>query len=362
MKLRKPDSKFYRWWNSYTGRRIVSATYSLGASIVIMGAMFKILHLPVGNIMLGVGMTVESIIFALGIFDKPYREYDWSKIFNFKTEDGERLDTSNLGAALSGGGSFPTGIFKQGDDDVATADFQTTEGGTGSPVVHHGGGGVGGTIIIGGTGGGVSSGVGVEGGGTVVVGDSSGAHAFNGLLAEDDVMKLSEGIKNLSATAENLQILANLAVAANGLAKNIETASETAANFADTQQKLNSTAESLASSYQNVNSEMDQVVSSTRSYSGNVETINRSIASINSIYEIQLRHIQAQTESLNLQAEAIRKAAENVDGVASDMDKMKEAATAAQLESQRYQAATRKLAKQVEDLNSVYGNMLNALS
>jgi archaellum component FlaC len=361
MKLRKPDSKFYRWWNSYSGRRIISAAYSLGASIVIMGAMFKILHLPVGNIMLGVGMTVESIIFALGIFDKPYREYDWSKIFNFKTEDGERLDTSNITSALSGGGSFPTGIFRQGDSEVTSADFQTAESGTEGQAVHHGGGVGGGTIIIGGAGSGVGSGVSAERG-TVVAGDGSGAHAFNGLLAEDDVMKLSEGIKNLSATAENLQILANLAVAANGLAKNIETASETAANFADTQQKLNSTAETLASSYQNVNSEMDQVVSSTRSYSGNVETINRSIASINSIYEIQLRHIQSQTESLSQQAEAIRKAAENVDGVANDMDKMKEAATVAQHESQRYQAATRKLAKQVEDLNAVYGNMLNALS
>ena len=87
MKLRKPDSKFYRWWNSYSGRRIISAAYSLGASIVILGAMFKILHYPIGNIMLGIGMSVESVIFALGIFDRPYREYDWSKIFNFKAED-----------------------------------------------------------------------------------------------------------------------------------------------------------------------------------------------------------------------------------------------------------------------------------
>ena len=336
MKLRKPDSKFYRWWNSYTGRRIVSAAYSLGASVVIMGAMFKILHLPVGNIMLGVGMTVESIIFALGVFDRPYREYDWSKIFNFKAEEAEKLDTSSLSSALSGS-PVPTGVFRQGDGDVTSSDFQTIEGGGGQS---HGSG----TIIIG-------------GGET-----SSGTHGFSGLLAEDDVQKLSEGIKNLSATAENLQALADIALAANGLAKNIESASEIAANFTGTQQKLNSTAETLASSYQNVNSEMDQVVSSTISYSGNVETINRSIASINSIYEIQLRHIQAQTENLNQQAEAIRRATENVDGVASDMDKMKEAANVAQLESQRYQAATRKLTKQVEDLNAIYGNMLNALS
>jgi len=306
--------------------------------------------------MLVVGMTVESFIFFLGVFDKPYIVYDWSKIFNFKADDSNKLDASTISSALSGSGSLSTDVVKQKTGDVSSTDFQMVEDTSDTSGVQHHGSGGGGTIIIGGSGGGSVD------GGTIVASEHAEARAFSGLLAEDDVKKLSEGIKNLTTTAENLQILADLAVSANKLAKNIESASETAANFADTQQKLNTTAETLASSYQNVNSEMDHVVSSTRNYSGNVETINQSITSINSIYEIQLRHIQAQTESLNLQAEAIRKAAENVNGVANDMDKMKEAATLAQLESQRYQAASRKLAKQVEDLNAVYGNMLNALS
>ena len=80
--------------------------------------------------------------------------------------------------------------------------------------------------------------------------------------------------------------------------------------------------------------------------------------------QITLAHwnIQTQTESLSQQAEAIKQATSHIDGVATDMDKMREAASAAQQESQRYQAATRKLTKQVEDLNAIYGNMLNALS
>ncbi|PIF01783.1 MAG: gliding motility protein GldL, partial [Paludibacter sp.] len=106
MKLNKPNSPFYRWWNSYTGRRIVTATYSLGASVVIIGALFKILHLPYANVVLGVGMMVEAFIFALGVFDKPYREYDWSKIFDFKAE--KPLDSTQLkgggGAILKGEG------------------------------------------------------------------------------------------------------------------------------------------------------------------------------------------------------------------------------------------------------------------
>ncbi|HHT23760.1 MAG TPA: gliding motility protein GldL [Bacteroidales bacterium] len=349
MKLRKPSSGFYRWWNSYTGRRIVSATYSLGAAIVIMGAMFKILHLPVGNIMLGIGMSVESFIFALGIFDKPYREYDWSRIFNFKAEDDERIDAKSIASAVQGGVQtafmYPTG-------EPADGEMQQVYGGEGQPQIVGGG-----TIIVqGGSGGvaGVSEDIQVSGGG--------GAINFGEALTEEDVIRLSDGIKNLTLTAENLQKLADVALQANGLAKNIETASEMAAGFAETQQKLNATAETLASSYQNVNSEIDQVVNSTRSYSGKVENVNQSLSSINAIYEIQLRHIQAQTENLQQQVEAIRRATENVDGVSANMDVMKEAAHVAQQESQRYQNATRRLSKQVEDLNAIYGNMLNALS
>ncbi len=349
MKLRQPSSGFYRWWNSYTGRRIVSATYSMGAAIVIMGAMFKILHLPVGNIMLGIGMSVESFIFALGIFDKPYREYDWSRIFNFKAEDEERIDAKSIASAVQGGVQtafmYPTG------EPVDSEMQQVYGGGEGQPQIIGGGG----TIIV--QGGGVSG----ESAGTQVTG-GGGAINFGEALTEDDVIRLSDGIKNLTLTAENLQKLADVALVANGLAKNIENASDMAASFADMQQKLNTTAETLASSYQNVNSEIDQVLSSTRNYSGNVENVNKSLSSINAIYEIQLRHIQSQTENLQQQVDAIRRATENVDGVSANMDVMKEAAHVAQQESQRYQNATRRLSKQVEDLNAIYGNMLNALS
>lgn len=327
IKLRQPNSKFYRWWNSYTGRRIVSATYSLGAAVVIMGAMFKILHLPGGNIMLGIGLSVESFIFALGIFDKPFREYDWSKIFNFKAETDQRLDLNSISNAVQGG--------------VQTAFVQPAAGiGEGENV---GVGFAGGYPQMHGYGGEVQH----SGGGTAI--------DFGGSLSVEDLERLTEGIRNLTLTAENMQKLADVALAANTFAERIESASEMAASFADTQQRLNNTAETLAGSYNQVNSEMDSVVSSTRSYSGNIEGMSEHISSINSVYEMQLKQLQEQVD-------AIRRATTQVDSVAGDMDKMKEAASAAQHESQRYQAATRRLTQQVEDLNAIYGNMLNALS
>ena len=42
----KGQSKFMQWYESYTGKKVVGCVYSLGASIVIVGALFKIMHFP----------------------------------------------------------------------------------------------------------------------------------------------------------------------------------------------------------------------------------------------------------------------------------------------------------------------------
>ena len=47
---------------------IMPKVYGIGAAVVIVGAMFKILHLPGSSIMLGVGLTVEAVIFFLSAF------------------------------------------------------------------------------------------------------------------------------------------------------------------------------------------------------------------------------------------------------------------------------------------------------
>jgi gliding motility-associated protein GldL len=286
-------------WNSNRGKKIISAAYSLGASVVILGALFKILHLPGANYMLMAGMITESVIFALGIFDTPHKDYDWGQIFDFKNPEKLNL--------------MATGIQSPGSTAAVAPARQ----------------------------------VGLN---------------YTEAISDDEVKKLSEGIKNLSATADNLQVLANVAVAANGLTKNIETAAEATVNFAGTQQKLNTTSETLAAKYQGITSEMDVITNTTKSYADKVAEVNKSLASINSIYEIQLRHIQSQTEGLNLQSENIRTVSGHLDDITSDILKMKEATALTLEDSLKYQVTTKKIAKQVEDLNAVYGNMLNALS
>jgi regulator of replication initiation timing len=75
-----------------------------------------------------------------------------------------------------------------------------------------------------------------------------------------------------------------------------------------------------------------------------------------------LKNIQAQTEGLNQQTEKIMTVNEELNVIAGDVQKMKSATSIAAVEAENYKVGTTKLAKQVADLNQVYGNMLNALS
>ncbi|MFC3878975.1 gliding motility protein GldL [Algoriphagus namhaensis] len=60
---------------------VMPKIYGIGASIVILGAMFKILDWAGGNLMIGIGLTTEAIIFFLSAFEPKQEEVDWSKVY-----------------------------------------------------------------------------------------------------------------------------------------------------------------------------------------------------------------------------------------------------------------------------------------
>lgn len=72
-----------KWMDSVPGQTFLNYGYSWGASIVILGALFKLTHLPGANIMLYFGMGTEVIVFFLSAFDRPFD----------KTDDGRELPT-----------------------------------------------------------------------------------------------------------------------------------------------------------------------------------------------------------------------------------------------------------------------------
>ncbi|PIB37290.1 gliding motility protein GldL [Reichenbachiella sp. 5M10] len=96
---------------------IMPKVYGIGAAVVIVGAMFKILHLPGAGEMLGIGLTTEAIIFFLSAFEPKHNEIDWSKVYPELSDDydGPRAQPR---AAVSAGG---TGVAQQMDKMLADA-------------------------------------------------------------------------------------------------------------------------------------------------------------------------------------------------------------------------------------------------
>lgn len=80
-KIKRYRNAVERYLAAERGQRFFNFAYSVGAAIVICGALFKIIHLPGDDILLCVGMGTEVLIFILNALDRPARYYNWEKVF-----------------------------------------------------------------------------------------------------------------------------------------------------------------------------------------------------------------------------------------------------------------------------------------
>ncbi|MDE6269188.1 MAG: gliding motility protein GldL [Muribaculaceae bacterium] len=97
-----------------SGQRFFNFAYSIGAAIVILGALFKILHLPGGNLLLSIGMGTEVLMFILTAFDRPPRAYAWEEVFPVL----ESHDPADRPAPGASGGVSGVVIAGNGESDV----------------------------------------------------------------------------------------------------------------------------------------------------------------------------------------------------------------------------------------------------
>lgn len=129
--------RLQKWMDSVPGQTFMNYAYSWGASIVILGTLFKLTHLPGANIMLFLGMGTEVFVFFISAFDRPFD----------KTQDGKELPTSRSRAAVADD-------EYEGFEPAATAVDVV-----GVDTPHIGGTGIagGGSIVIGNVGGSVAT-------------------------------------------------------------------------------------------------------------------------------------------------------------------------------------------------------------
>lgn len=275
-----------KWMDSVPGQTFLNYAYSWGASVVILGTLFKLTHLPGANIMLFAGMGTEVFVFFLSAFDRPFD----------KTQDGKELPTHIDDEEIDNEEAEVEAAYEAGRNGESPAEAAAH---VGAAV------GGGGTIIIGGA---VSSGEAVQG---AAAGRNAAAAVQGGVF--------HGGVAGAGVAAGQDTAAVNVAAAAADFAAN----REVAVQLADAQASYLEQLKNLTETLQKVS---EQSVRLTRD-SEEMENLNRTLTGICKVYEMQLKGASQQIGTID------------------------------QINEQ-----SRHMAQQIEQLNSIYARMIEAMT
>ena len=338
--------RLQKWMDSVPGQTFLNYAYSWGASVVILGTLFKLTHLPGANFFLFLGMGTEVFVFFISAFDRPFD----------KTADGMELDIhTDVGVPTgqnAGSGTFVVGgvgrgapvaggtsegsVIVGGGGGAPAAGGSGVSGGTGGGTVVIGGGGGGnapaaggsgvsggtggGTIVIGGGGGnapaaggsGVSGGT---GGGTVVIGSGGGGAPVSGAPVVDSEAIAAVSSSVISVSGGSVPVSGGVS-ALSSLPQMTPELEEATNNYVVELKRLT---EMLS----RVSEQTDKLAHDSEE----MENLNRTLTGICKVYELQLKSASSQI------------------GTIDDINEQ-----------------TRKMAVQIADLNKIYARMIEAMT
>lgn len=283
-----------KWMDSVPGQTFLNYAYSWGASVVILGTLFKLTHLPGANIMLFAGMGTEVFVFFLSAFDRPFD----------KTQDGKELPTHIDDEEIDNEEAEVEAAYEAGRNGESPAEAAAH---VGAAV-----GGGGGTIIIGGA---VSSGEAVQG---AAAGQNVAAAAVQGGVFQGGAA-VHGGVVGAGVTAGSDAAAVNVAAAAADFAAN----REVAVQLADAQASYLEQLKNLTETLQKVS---EQSVRLTRD-SEEMDNLNRTLTGICKVYEMQLKGASQQIGTIDQINEQSRHMAQQIEQLNSIYARMIEAMT-----------------------------------
>ena len=271
--------RLQKWMDSVPGQTFLNYAYSWGASIVILGTLFKLTHLPGANFFLFLGMGTEVFVFFISAFDRPFD----------KTTDGMDLD-------LHVGEEGLSGVVVNGESNNLIQGGPTVIGGGGSVVGGEGtviGGGEG--TIIGG------------GGGTIVIGGGGGAVSPTASDSQSDDLELSvrqgqtEGPVIIGGGGG---IVGGSAVVAPQQPETLpmgEELKEATSNYIDELNRLTEMLTQVSEQSQRLTRDSEEM-----------ENLNRTLTGISRVYEMQLKSASSQIATIDEINDQTRHMAEQI--------------------------------------------------
>lgn len=243
----------------------MSKLYGWGASVVIIGALFKIQHYPFAGLLLSVGLITEAIIFFFSAFEPLKEEPDWKLVY-------PQLDPNYSGEEI------------------------------GFAAVGGGGGGYGG---------------------------GAGLSQFDKMLADAGITpdvfdRLSSGLKKLTETTNNFNAMGDLAATTNEYATTIKKANESLQGLSESVRQTARSMNDTSSVYQAIGESSKTIETGGRSYHEKLEALNKNLSALNAAYELQLRGANDHVKSTEVVYKGIEGLMKDLSGSADDTKKYRE--------------------------------------
>lgn len=303
-------------------KNFMSKVYGIGASVVLVGAMFKIMHWPGASIMIVVGLSTEAFIFFTSAFEPLHQEWDWSIVYPELAGMHDEIEDEEVKKSISSKKS----ALEKFDELLNSAQ-----------------------------------------------------------ITPDLFEKLGNGLRSLNQTTEKLADVSETTLATNNYIASFEKASTKVNEFADLYSQsaqalnqsasklattyehnantlestlthftelINNSGNSLATAYQNlatiVNGEAETSKANAKNYTEQLQIMAKNLTALNAIYELQL---QESNEYL-----------ENSKKLFSGMDEIMESMKSSVEDVKKYREEISKLGHNLAAMNTIYGNMLSAMN
>lgn len=292
--------------SSEKGKRVLNFCYSWGASVVIIGALFKLLHLPYANQILFVAMITEAAVFFISAFERPNDEYHWEDVFPvLKSKNPlDRPDFSKGSKANGGNGIQVGGVVMNMGNDMSSN--------------------------------------------TSAVSGAAAAASLGLNVTEEDTRNLSDSIKKLSGAAEQISKMAELTEATQKYLEQLSSMSEQMEKFSQVTNSLTSASDTLLNAYQHISDNSDGISQNSKGYVQQMEALNQNISGLNAVYEAQLRSISMQIE--------------NIEQINAGLSRIKDMYNGSVVDSSVFRSETEKMTQQLAQLNQVYSRLLQAMT
>ncbi|HSO77170.1 MAG TPA: gliding motility protein GldL [Bacteroidales bacterium] len=238
--------------------------YGWGASVVIIGALFKIQHYQFAGLLLAVGLCTEAVIFFFSAFEPLKEEPDWKLVY-------PQLDPKYSGEDVGFAGNF-------------------------------GGGGGGGGVGL----------------------SQFDKMLANAGITPDVFDRLSQGLKKLTETTNNFNAMGDLAATTNEYQGTIRKANESLTNLADSVRQTARSMNETSSVYHAIGESSKSIETGGKSYQERLESLNKNLSALNAAYELQLRGASDHVKSSDVLYKGIEGLMKDLSGSADDTKKYRE--------------------------------------